>query len=107
MESRIAMHRLVLLVAIVLLLLPAVLEYPPRNAVLAQSGGPYDLSWNTIDGGGMTFSSGGPYTLGGTIGQADAGILTGGSYVLQGGFWVGGGIVRFRVYLPLVLRNSP
>ena len=35
-----------------------------------QTGGPYELSWSTIDGGGGT-SSGGPYTISGTIGQPD------------------------------------
>ncbi|MEJ5312550.1 MAG: hypothetical protein WHX52_22515 [Anaerolineae bacterium] len=71
---------------------------------LAQSGGGYDLSWSTIDGGGHTFSSGGGYTLGGTVGQADAGALSGGSYTLAGGFWPGAA-VEYRIYLPLVLRN--
>ena len=53
----------------------------------AQSGGPYDLSWSTIDGGGGT-STGGPYSLSGTIGQPDAGgPMTGGAYSLIGGFW--------------------
>ena len=52
----------------------------------SQSGGPYSLTWFTIDGGGGT-STGGPYTLTGTIGQPDAGRLTGGSYTLEGGFW--------------------
>jgi LPXTG-site transpeptidase (sortase) family protein len=54
--------------------------------VLAQSGG-YDLSWWTVDGGGATFSTGGAYSLGGTIGQPDAGELSGGDYTLYGGFW--------------------
>lgn len=40
----------------------------------------------TIDGGGGT-SSGGTFTLSGTIGQPDAGTLSNGSLVLQGGFW--------------------
>ena len=31
----------------------------------------YDLSWWTVGGGGAS-TTGGPYTLGGTIGQADA-----------------------------------
>jgi hypothetical protein len=48
----------------------------------------YAIDWFTIDGGGGT-SSGGTYTLSGTIGQPDAGTLTGGSYTLQGGFWPG------------------
>jgi len=46
----------------------------------------YSIDWFTIDGGGGT-SSGGPYTLSGTIGQADAGEMSGGNYTLQGGFW--------------------
>jgi hypothetical protein len=55
--------------------------------VRGQSGGPYDLTWGTVDGGGATFSSGGIYRVGGTIGQPDAGTLTGGSDTLDGGFW--------------------
>ena len=46
----------------------------------------YRIDWFTIDGGGGT-SSGGQYTLSGTIGQPDAGELKGGAYVLEGGFW--------------------
>jgi len=38
-------------------------------AVHAQTGGGYDLTWNTLDGGGATFSAGGDYQLGGTLGQ--------------------------------------
>jgi hypothetical protein len=48
----------------------------------------YAIDWYTIDGGGGT-SSGGSYTLSGTIGQPDAGTLSGGSYTIQGGFWPG------------------
>jgi len=77
-------------------------------AASAQTGDGYDLSWNTIDGGAATFSEGGGYALGGTIGQPDAGEMSGGDYTLQGGFW--GGIVSiveyyYRVYLPLILKN--
>ncbi|NIP54591.1 MAG: hypothetical protein GWN67_21130 [Phycisphaerae bacterium] len=49
----------------------------------------YELSWYTIDGGGGR-SSGGPYTLTGTIGQPDAAYSKGGNYELLGGFWPGG-----------------
>jgi hypothetical protein len=56
--------------------------------VMAQTGGGYDLSWNTVDGGGGMFSTGGDYSVGGTIGQVDAGAQSGGAYGLQGGFWV-------------------
>lgn len=91
----------------VLALLMAVASFALlAGGVLAQSGGPYDLTWNTVDGGGHTFSVGGPYILGGTIGQADAGLMLGGGYSLAGGFW-GRGLVPFRVYVPLVLRQWP
>jgi hypothetical protein len=63
-----------------LLLLPA--------ASQAQSGGGYDLSWSTVDGGGQTWSVNGNLKLGGTVGQHDAGEKhVGGNYALQGGFW--------------------
>ncbi|MFO0837955.1 MAG: hypothetical protein U1D55_05465 [Phycisphaerae bacterium] len=47
----------------------------------------YDLSWFTIDGGGAMFTTGGSFTLSGTIGQPDAGVMSGGSFTLTGGFW--------------------
>ena len=53
-------------------------------------GGPFEINWHTMDGGGGT-SSGGSFELSGTIGQADAGAaMTGGSYAVSGGFWAGG-----------------
>ncbi len=45
-----------------------------------------EMTWFTIDGGGGTMSSGN-LTLDGTVGQADAGVLTGGGFELSGGFW--------------------
>jgi len=59
--------------------------------VLAESkaSGQYELSWYTIDGGGGR-SSGGDFTLTGTIGQPDAAYSKGGNYELLGGFWPGG-----------------
>jgi hypothetical protein len=54
----------------------------------AQSGGPYELRWSTIDGGGGV-SSGGQYVVRGTIGQPDAAYSEGGDYELLGGFWPG------------------
>src|SRR5262245_6756382 len=56
-----------------------------RLSAHAQS---YLIDWFTIDGGGGT-SSGGSYSLSGTIGQPDAGTLSGGNYTLEGGFWPG------------------
>ncbi len=52
------------------------------------AGAEYKINWYTIDGGGGT-SSGGDYTVVGTIGQADAGEMSGGIYELVGGFWPG------------------
>lgn len=53
-------------------------------SLLAQS---YSIDWHTIDGGGGT-STGGVYSVSGTIGQPDAGqTMTGGNYSLTGGFW--------------------
>ena len=70
----------------------------------AQSGGGYDLTWSTIDGGGATWSTGGGYSLGGTIGQPDAGAMTGTGYTLGGGFW-GGVKALFYRYVPVTLKN--
>jgi hypothetical protein len=47
---------------------------------------PYEISWFSVDGGGGT-STGGLYSVSGTIGQPDAGAATGGPYSLLGGFW--------------------
>jgi hypothetical protein len=55
--------------------------------LLAQSGGPYVLTSSVIAGGGTTLQTAGPYSLGETSGQPDAGTLTGGAFTLYGGFW--------------------
>ncbi|MEE9295984.1 MAG: hypothetical protein V3W34_13610 [Phycisphaerae bacterium] len=52
----------------------------------AQSGGTFDLTWNTFDGGGGR-STGGDFELSGTIGQPDAGAMASGDLTLTGGFW--------------------
>ncbi len=46
----------------------------------------YSIDWFTVDGGGGT-STGGVYVVSGTIGQPDAGKMSGGSFTLDGGFW--------------------
>jgi hypothetical protein len=71
--------------------------------VSAQTGGGFDLTWSTIDGGGGE-STGGGFSLRGTIGQADAGALSGGGYTLSGGFWPGAA-AEYRAYLPLALKT--
>ncbi|GIW10080.1 MAG: hypothetical protein KatS3mg061_1137 [Dehalococcoidia bacterium] len=77
------MKRLPLLGAVALAtasLLTAVL------GALVQSPGE-ELKWWTVDGGGSAVLTGGGYELGSTLGQADAGVLSGGSFELRGGFW--------------------
>src|SRR5689334_4397855 len=66
-------------------LLAALLLLP--TVALAQTGGGYDLTRNVIAGGGATFSTGGAYTVGGTIGQPAAGAPLGGAFAVRGGFW--------------------
>ena len=56
----------------------------------ASSGGPYEISWYSVDGGGGT-SQQGAYELTGVIGQCEAGTASGGPYSLEGGFLVGRG----------------
>jgi len=112
------MKRTLLLVIFVLALLnlnPKGLADPSGLAHAQTGGGPstplgtgYDLTWNTIDGGGES-SSGSGYTLAGTLGQPDAGAaMSGGGYTLVGGFWGGAGPAdapaRYSIYLPLVIK---
>lgn len=53
----------------------------------AASAQNYSIPWHTIDCGGGT-STGGAFTLSGTVGQHDAGgPMTGGAFSLTGGFW--------------------
>ncbi len=62
------------------------------GVAFAQSGGGYDLRWNTQDSGGSSMSGANGYVLVGTVAQPDsnpAGALNGGGgYALRGGFWV-------------------
>jgi len=56
------------------------------SLVAASSSAQYSIDWWTVDGGGGT-STGGVYTLNATIGQHDAGSMSGGQFALVGGFW--------------------
>jgi len=47
----------------------------------------FAIDWYTIDGGGGTFGTGGGFGLGGTIGQPDAGRMSGDAFGLFSGFW--------------------
>ena len=48
--------------------------------------GNYSIDWFTVAGGGAR-STGGVYSVTGTMGQSDAGAMSGGAYALTGGFW--------------------
>jgi hypothetical protein len=76
MKHRLTLSTLLLLTASALVVLTA------------SAAGDYAADWWTVDGGGGPLSTGGTYSLGGTIGQPDAGPpLNGGIYSLTGGFW--------------------
>jgi hypothetical protein len=87
-------YRVWIMLALVLLLVPSMLE----AGVLTQSG-EYTVGWFTLGSGGQ--ASGGAFTLDGVIGQADAGALSGGAYTLRSGF---AQVANHRVYLPVILR---
>src|ERR1700730_2450304 len=51
------------------------------------AGAQYSIDWYKVSGGGGT-STGGVYSVSGTIGQHDSGgPMTGGNFSLTGGFW--------------------
>ena len=51
----------------------------PATALRAQS---YSIDWFSVDGGGGT-SAGGVYSVSGTLGQPDAGTMSGGNYSIE------------------------
>jgi hypothetical protein len=55
------------------------------SAIIAHAQN-YSIDWFKIAGGGGA-STGGVYSVSGTLGQPDAGTLSGGNYTLAGGFW--------------------
>jgi hypothetical protein len=68
----------------------------------ARAAGELAIDWSSIDDGGARSSSG-AYVIDGTIGQADASVLSGGRFTVAGGYWA---VVlpRARVLLPLIRR---
>ena len=87
---------------VAVLVLAAIVTLSLSSAAGAAPGGSgYEISWYTVDGGGGT-SSGGAYTLDGTIGQPDAGSQSGGAYTVAGGFWAGIATALYNLFLPLV-----
>ena len=64
-------------------------SFLPMAGAARGLGQDFDLSWYTVDCGGAMFTTGGGFELSGTIGQPDAGVMTGGTFELVGGFWPG------------------
>ena len=57
-----------------------------------------------MDGGGGMYSTGNQYSLGGTIGQPDAGVkMSDGQYTVVGNFWASMG--PNTIYLPAILKH--
>jgi hypothetical protein len=69
------------------------------------SFGQYSINWHSIDGGGGT-STGGVFSVSGTIGQPDAGRMSGGAYTLEGGFWAAAIAVQTQGAPALVIAPS-
>jgi len=66
---------------------PIILLATVAGSVAWSSAGEFEIARSTIDGGGVMRSTGGSYELSGTIGQPDAGLMSGGAFDLTGGFW--------------------
>ncbi len=75
------------LLTVASLMLPALGQRKPASSPAGGAGTDYELSRHTIAGGGAMRGAGGTFELSGTIGQAAAGSMTGGTLDLSGGFW--------------------
>jgi hypothetical protein len=87
----------VILTGIILLALASVAS--------AQASSNYDLSWHVI-GGGIRQMGGTNHSLQTTLGQPAAGSISSDGHTLCSGFWCAG-TTGFKIYLPLILRDSP
>jgi hypothetical protein len=93
------MQRYTFIISCVLVLLVALLA--ASQSVIAQTGGDYDLSWNTLASGGRTGDE--VYTIDSAIGQPSAGKTSSSPYELCAGYLCGVQ-AETRVYLPLVRK---
>ncbi|HEY3290488.1 MAG TPA: hypothetical protein VGK87_10200 [Anaerolineae bacterium] len=99
------MKRLITFILMVLALLIGIsTTYAQRVSSPAAPATGYELSWYSIDNGGATSITGGSFTLAGSIGEPDAGVASGGSYTLNGGF-LAGVVVSYNVYMPMVVKG--
>jgi hypothetical protein len=92
--------RFLIVIPLVLLLLGG------SSLVAARALDGYAIEWWTTDGGGGT-SSGASFSLSGTIGQADAGQMSGGGYTLSGGYWGNAAPPQdYEIFLPITVHDS-
>jgi hypothetical protein len=78
------MGKTIMKISRVLLVAIAALLAVSPGSVMTQN---YSIEWYRVSCGGGT-STGGVYSVSGTIGQHDAGgPMTGGNYSITGGFW--------------------
>ncbi len=89
-----------------LILLLAMLLVAGAGITIAagQTGGGYDLEWNVVSAsGGFSSTAFPPHSLDGSAGQPGAGgPMTGGKYVLTGGFWVAA--QPLTIYIPAIRK---
>lgn len=76
------------------------------TAVTMAGNSQFAINWWSVDGGGGT-STGGEYTVMGTIGQYDShNTVSGGEYALNDGFWQPGvSGLQYQIYLPIIVRD--
>jgi hypothetical protein len=93
------MKRLPVVLCIIALLLIISIQ-----AVHATKAPALTLDWWTVDSGGGSIH-GGTFSINATVGQAEPGSLSGGSYSQVGGFWADLQAALEKILLPLVWKN--
>ena len=88
---------------VVLILAVLMLAITTLNASSAPSA--VEVQRHVIAGGGGR-SEAGNYALHGTIGQPVAGTTGNSPYDLCAGFWCGGGMETYKLYIPLAMQDS-
>jgi hypothetical protein len=98
MKARPFLSLLALLLALLLLAGPALAQ----GSAIVNPGGYTLNAWVAAGGGGS--AQAGAYTLGGTLGQAEAApALAGGPYSLSGGFWPAA-FTGWQAYVPVTRK---
>lgn len=73
-------------------------------AVAQTSGGAFDLSWHALRGGGTSSQS--PYAVSGVAGQTITGHSANGTFVVDSGFFAGGGKEKYKRSLPNLAKDG-